>query len=100
MELWFAVLSHAVGDMRGSKIRKRLSGTVDWVYTSSLITSESPAGWLPKPWPMRLVVAVRDGRLECLCDGDPVVCASAEICNMQNGIARSVGVFSQRRVPK
>jgi hypothetical protein len=67
VELWFAVphptLSEVMALMGGSKIRKRLSRTVDWVYTSSLITSVSPASWLQtKPWPMRLVVAAREVR--------------------------------------
>jgi hypothetical protein len=47
VELWFAVPHPTLSEvMDGSKIRKRLSGTVVWVYTSSLITSLSPASWL------------------------------------------------------
>jgi hypothetical protein len=46
VEQWFAVPSHIVGELRGTVIRKRLIGTLDWVYTSSLITSVN-AGFGP-----------------------------------------------------
>jgi hypothetical protein len=40
------LLSNPVGELRGTVIRKRLIGTLDWVYTSSLITSVN-AGFGP-----------------------------------------------------
>jgi hypothetical protein len=40
-------------------IRKRLCRTMDWVYTSSLITNGSSADWQCISRPMRLLVAGR-----------------------------------------